>query len=158
MQGESPRLLTFSQPKGGVSEPGRVVDLGFVENDGDFDLGGGYHLDVHAAIAEAFEKGCGDAGVGAHADSDHAELGDAALFEDFASGDFRADPLDDRADFFQFFTGDRDLKPASSECKWVLVANSAAAAVSTVSFRSFSYECNLRDKCLGFRLARSSGN
>ena len=132
--------------------------MGLVEDDGDFDFGGGDHLDVHASVAEAFEKSGSDAGVGAHADSDHAELGDAALLQDFPSGDFHADPFDDRADFFQFFTGDRDLKPASSECKWVLVANSAAAAVSTVSFRSFSYECNLRDKCLGFRLARSSGN
>ena len=115
-------------------------------------------MDVHAAIAEAFEKGRGNAGVRTHADSDHAELGDAALLQDFPSGDFHADPFDDRADFFQFFTGDRDLKPAGSECKKVLVANSAAAALTTVSFRSFSYECNLRDKCLGFRLARSSGN
>ena len=141
-----------------MSELGRVIDLGLVENDGDFDLGSGDHLDVHATVAEAFEKSGSNAGVRTHADSDHAELGDPALLQDFPSGDFHADPFDDRADFFQFVTGDRDQKPVRSDCKWVSVANSAAATATTVSFWGFSHECNHRDKCLGFRLARSSGN
>jgi len=85
-----------------VSELGRLVDLGLVENDGDFDFGGGDHLDVHAAIAEAFEKGGSHTRVGAHADSDHAELGDTAFFDDFAGADFSGNAVDDGANFFEF--------------------------------------------------------
>ena len=80
--------------------------MGFVEDDGDFDLGGGDHLDVHAAVPEAFEEGRGHSGVRTHTDANDAELGDAALFEDFAGADFRADALDHRADFYQFLGGE----------------------------------------------------
>src|ERR1700722_19587792 len=46
------------------------------DEDGDFYLAGGNHLDVDALAGERRKHRAGDAGVAAHAGADHADLGD----------------------------------------------------------------------------------
>ena len=65
-----------------------AVDVGFVDQDGDFDLGGVDQLDVDSAPAEAIEQASGDAGMRAHPDSHDAELGQAALGSQTGRADF----------------------------------------------------------------------
>ena len=57
-------------------------------------------MDVHPAVAEAFEECGGDSRVGAHADADDAELGDAAFFDHLAGADFLGHAVDDSSKLF----------------------------------------------------------
>src|SRR6266404_5742531 len=69
------------EPKSLVSELGGPFDLGFLDYDGDLDLGGRDQLDIDPALAQAFKHARSDPGMGTHADPDHAELGYAAFGE-----------------------------------------------------------------------------
>src|SRR6267143_2201477 len=61
-----------------VRELGGAVGVLAVNDDGDFDLGGGDQLDVDSAFPQAIEEPGGHAGVRSHPDPDHAQFGDSA--------------------------------------------------------------------------------
>ena len=82
----------------------RLRDLGFFDDHGDLDLRSGDHLDVDVTLGKGLEEfGC-HTRVGAHADADNTEFGDAILLADPARSDLFGYAIEEIADLFEFVT------------------------------------------------------
>src|ERR1700746_185603 len=67
-----------SQPQLGVDQSRRTLCLFFVDDDRDFNLRGGYELNIDAISPQALEQSRRDTRMRAHSNSHDAELGYAA--------------------------------------------------------------------------------
>ena len=74
-------LPGLGEAKGVVDDTHCVINLLFSDGDGDFDLRGGYHLNVNASLSQGSKHLGSDAGVGAHTDANYTELGHFGLGE-----------------------------------------------------------------------------
>ena len=91
-----------------MGQLGCIGDLLFVEDDGDLDLRCGDHLDVDAPLGKGFEELGRHARVGAHSDTDDAELGDPILLADLACPDLGGNAVDEIADLLKFVAVHRE--------------------------------------------------
>ena len=75
-------LILRIEPVGGVEHAHRELGIFLGDQHRDLDLRGGDGEDVDAAVGERLEHRRGDAGIGAHADADRADLDDVGVGED----------------------------------------------------------------------------